>query len=290
MSSQLDTSPQKRITQVFADLSPKQRRLAQYLLDNLYVVAFESANELASKVGVSPATVVRFCQGVGYAGYPEFQYAVRATLPVALTAAERGEKDISTRKGVPSSVVNRVFNAEKYSLQRTEMAVDSAELEAAAEALARARRVLVVGSGISASMATHLTHGLYAIGVDAVAVLAGGVPLATALARLDEKSVLVSLGVWRYVKSVVNAMVLAKDRGACCIAVTDSPVSPLIEHADHAFIAPTEGVAHTLSMAGTFALINAILVVVSHMQPARTVKALRDVDKAYGFGDLLLAH
>jgi DNA-binding MurR/RpiR family transcriptional regulator len=139
-------------------------------------------------------------------------------------------------------------------------------------------------------MATYLTHGLYGIGVDAVAVLSGGIPLATALARLDEQCVLVSLGVWRYVKSVANAVILAKERGACCIAITDSPVSPLTKHADHAFIAPTEGIAHTLSMAGTFALLNTILVVVSHKHPERTVQALRDIDKAYRFGDLLLAH
>jgi DNA-binding MurR/RpiR family transcriptional regulator len=51
-------------------LSPGQRRIAQYLIENLTEAAFLSITDLADRVGVSQPSVTRFASAVGFSGYP----------------------------------------------------------------------------------------------------------------------------------------------------------------------------------------------------------------------------
>lgn len=279
---------QAKLTENFEKLTPKQKRLAQFLLDNLYVVAFESANELAERVDASPATVVRFSQTLGYAGYPELQAAVRAELPKTLTAAERGERDLVAGSSDTDTLVSRVFEADISALTRAQSSIDPTDLETISLALVHAERILILGTGVCSGVAAHLDHGLRLIGLPSALMAAGGVPLAVGLAPLNENSVVIGFGVWRYVKSIVNAMYYARQAGARCFAITDSPVSPLAIQAEITVAVPTDGAVHTLSMAGMMAITNAIQVMISHLRPTQTLQALRNVDDVYRFGDLLI--
>src|SRR5439155_11927622 len=68
-------------------LSPAQRRIAHYLLENLPEVAFLSSVDLATRVGVSQPSVTRFAAALGFSGYPELRAALR---PIALRVPEPG--------------------------------------------------------------------------------------------------------------------------------------------------------------------------------------------------------
>ncbi len=284
------SDPQAVISTAFSQLSRKQRRLARFLLDNLYVIAFESANKVAAKAEVSPATVVRFCQGLGYGGYPDLQAAIRARMPTTMTAVERGERDLTADESSPGQLVARVFSAEATTLQRTQAEIDPDHLRAAAEAMAAARKVLVLaGGGVSTGAATYFAHMLRVMGVEATLIVAGGLPLAVELANLREDDMLVTINVWRYVREVLDATHTARERNATCIAITDSPVSPLAASSDYVFVVAKEGVANTLSMSGIMALLNAFIVMLSFIRPQETLDAIRQVDTLYQARRLLLS-
>ena len=284
------SDPQAVISAEFAQLSPKKRRLARFLLDNFYVIAFESANNVAAKAEVSPATVVRFCQGLGYDGYPDLQAAIRARMPTTMTAVERGERDLTADKSSPGQLVARVFSAEATTLQRTQAEIDPDHLRAAVEMLAAARKVLVLaGGGVSTGAATYFAHMLRVMGVEATLIVAGGLPLAVELANLREDDMLVTINVWRYVREVLDATRTARERNAACIAITDSPVSPLAANSDYTFVVAKEGVANTLSMSGIMALLNAFIVMLSFIRPQETLDAIRQVDTLYQARRLLLS-
>ena len=52
-------------------LSPRQQTLIAYIEHNPKFAAFNTASELAHRVGVHPATVVRLAQMLGYRGFPK---------------------------------------------------------------------------------------------------------------------------------------------------------------------------------------------------------------------------
>lgn len=283
------SDPRETIIAAFDRLSAKQQRLAQFFLDNPYIIAFESANEIANRVAVSPATVVRFCQALGYDGYPQFQAIVRSRFPSGLTAIERGERELGVGEHVPERTIERVFAAELHCLERTREHLRPEELEAAAQALAAAPWVLVLGAGMAAGPASYFAHTLRVIGLDVHDYSSGGLPLAVALANAPAGSVMVTISIWRYVREVYEATLAARTLGLRCISVVDSIVSPVATHSDLAFVAVTGGVAHLLSLSGIMAALNTLAISVSQLRPQETLASLRRVDEQYRAGHLLLA-
>ena len=266
------------------DLSRSHKRLARFVSDNGLFVAFASAAELGEKVGVSAATVVRFCRTIGYEGYPDLQAAVRDSLPTYLHKIEKLQKDSGTLK---DQAVGRVFEQDMQNLSRTVASLDEEKFKAAVAALARSGDILVVGGGLSAAPALYFAHSLKVMGMDARTVLNGGIPLALELTRLKPTSVIVGISVWRYVRDTITAMEQAQSYGATRIAITDSTVAPLAQRAEHAFQVATDGVAHSLSLTSMMALINAFVAALSFARPEETARAVREVDAAYRQENLL---
>src|SRR3954454_23507278 len=74
------TTPEALSTYIqarFDDFSRSQKDVAQYIVDHLDEVAFQTAEELARRANTSSSTVVRFSQALGFEGYPELQHSAR---------------------------------------------------------------------------------------------------------------------------------------------------------------------------------------------------------------------
>src|SRR2546423_10780332 len=78
----------------FDEFSRSQKDVAQYIVDHLDEVAFQTAEELARRANTSSSTVVRFSQALGFEGFPELQGQAReqyrrrgATGPATTNAA-----------------------------------------------------------------------------------------------------------------------------------------------------------------------------------------------------------
>jgi len=60
--------------------------------------------------------------------------------------------------------------------------------------------------------------------------------------------------IWRYLHDTVEVARIARSVRAACLALTDSPISPVATLADHIFIAATEGAAHSRSLTGILSM------------------------------------
>lgn len=276
------------ITTHFPELSQKQKKIARFILDNPYFIAFASASEVAEEVDASAATVVRFCQAIGYDGYTSLQQEVRKSLPTYSTAVQKLERRLTAPHGEKDDILGQVFATDLANIQRTADLVAGSNFQQAVQELGRAHSILVVGAGLSVAPAVFLAHSLKILGFVAQAITSEGIPLAVELANLKADSVLVAIGLWRYVRDTVEALRWARERGAVTISVTDSPVSPLAQLADYSFAVATEGIAHSLSLTAVMSLLNAFVAAVSYEVPDQAVRALRQVDAAYRQGNLLV--
>lgn len=263
----------------FSGLTKKQKEVARFVLDNEYLVAFASVAEVAQKVGVSTATVVRFCQTLGYKGYPHLQAAIRQTFPRFTTRAQR----LEARLAFPlpeSDLLARVCATDIENIKHTMELVDTETFKAAVTEICRATGVLVLGEGLSASPALFFAQSLKVMGFPVLVVTAGGEPLSLELSALRPSDLLVGISFWRYFRETVEAMSWAKEIGTKRIVITDSEVSPLAQQADYVFVASVNGVAHSSSPIAFISLINAFVAVLSFRRPQQTLAALRKVDAA----------
>jgi len=263
----------------FPGLTKKQKEVARFTLDNDHFVAFASVAEVAQKVGVSTATVVRFCQALGYEGYPHLQAAIRQTFPRFATTVQR----LEARLAFPlpeSDLLAQVCAADISNIKRTMELVDTEALEAAVTEISRATGILIVGEGLSAPPALFFAHSLKVMGFPVQVVTTGGAPLSLELSTLRPSDLLVGISLWRYSHETVEAMQRAREIGIKRIAITDSEVSPLAQLADYAFVASTYGIAHSSSPTALISLINALVAALSFRRPQQTLAALRKVDAA----------
>ena len=281
-------SLEERIKASLESLTPKQKRLARLALEDRSFLAFASASQVGKETSTSAATVVRFAQTIGYAGFPELQNAIRLELPHYLTAVERMQARLAA-PSPPDDVYQQVFYFDIHNIQQTAENLSTTMLEKVIEAIVNARTILVVGSGLSSGLAIFLAHSLKVIGFEARALTGHGLSLASEVAQVDSKTLLIAIDLRRHVRSTLEAVKSAKRGGAVTVAITDNRVSRLARRADHVFEVAAEGYAHSLSTTGVMSLLNVFLAELSYRLPEQTLKSLRRVDDTYREHNLLVA-
>jgi len=275
------------ITRLAETLSPKQKKIAKYILDNPYLTSYASANELGEKNNTTAATVVRFAQTLGYDGYPQLQDALRAELPNYLTTTARMQKRMSAETP-PHSNVHQVFYTDIKNIERTASNLSEKLVNDALDAIIKAKRIWVTGAGLSYAPSVFMTHSLKVMGFDAQAFQGEVLQSAVDQSRMKPDDLLIAIDLWRYVRKTVNAVSFAKKNGTPVIAITDSVVAPLAQVADIAFEIATEGIAHSRSITALLSVLNVLIAMLADRVPEQVYESLKRVDEIYRANDLLI--
>lgn len=276
-----------RITNSLDMLSPRHVRLARFVLDNQYFTSFASASQVGEKNGTTAATVVRFAQALNYEGYSDLQKALQSELPKYLTTTARMQKRMSA-KNPPASNSQQVFYTDIKNIERTASSISEINLNDSLDAMIKAKRIFVIGAGLSHAPVLFLAHSLKVMGFDAVAIEGEGLQSAVELSRIKSDDLLIAIDLWRYVRMTVNAVKQAKENGTPVIAITDSIVSPLAQMANIAFEIASEGIVHSLSLTALMSLLNVFVAMLADRVPEQVYQSLKRVDESYQGNDLLI--
>lgn len=211
-------------------LYPSERRVAEAIAGDLAWAVECTAQEIADRTEVSRATVTRTAQTLGYGGYPQLRVALAREL-----AFDRGsEATDSTAMG------ELVKAAERFAqlIPQVVHTLSEEQVEAAAQDIAAARRLLCVGNGLSHPLSIEASLRLTSVGRPAEQV---GDPLGQQVSahQLGEDSVCLALSA-----SGSNPLTLAACRaalrsGAKVIAITSFSSSALAEIATMNLVVPS---------------------------------------------------
>lgn len=144
MSTRLTLAIQER----YEALSPSERKLAELLLQRADDLLAYSASEMAAMAGVSKATAARLFRSLGYSDFNEVRLQARQERNLAppQQRAAPGEAAQPARGIAPS--ISTHLHSEADSLARTFESLRGDTLRSAAQALARAPRVWLLGLGL----------------------------------------------------------------------------------------------------------------------------------------------
>ncbi len=207
--------------------------------------------------------------------------------PNYMTTAARMQKRLST-ENPPASNPQQVFYTDIKNIEHIASSLSEESLNAALDAIGKAKRILVIGAGLSNAPVAFLAHSLKVMGFDSLAIQGEGLQSAVEIARIKPDDLMIAIDLWRYVRITVNAVSQAKETGAHVIAITDSIVSPLAKMADIAFEIATAGVAHSLSITALMSLLNVFVAMLADRFPEQVYESLKRVDAAYRGNDLLI--
>ncbi len=208
-----------RIQDKYEELSPRFRTLADFILENTLDVGFLTATELARRVNVDPATVVRFSQEVGYSGYRELSREIKHYINKEL--ALRYQKGSPEAGGKEEHLATL---ADELSDRVLSFKADTKRIVEVATQLREAQRVFVIGKGESYSLASLWATYLNIVGVEAYPVEADLAKAALMLQDAEPGDVAFALSLGLSPDAEVGYVVAtAHERGLKTITVTTSP-------------------------------------------------------------------
>src|SRR3954462_3402327 len=219
----------------FDEFSRSQKDVAQYIVDHLDEVAFQTAEELARRANTSSSTVVRFSQALGFEGFPELQQSAREEYRRKVASGNAGVAGAGSPEPLFSLDQNEfetAIAADYQNVEETARRVSRSDVEAAIDVIAGADRVLVCGTDQMAFFASYFRHLLMLLDLRAEMVASPSQEALSRLGRIDESTLVIGLSAGRPHPLVVRAMKLARHRKARTLAITDATLSEVSKLAE----------------------------------------------------------
>jgi DNA-binding MurR/RpiR family transcriptional regulator len=210
----------ERIRENYDNLTPGFRKLADFIMDSTLDVAFLTATELSRRVGVDPATVVRFAQELGYSGFRELSQEIKRYVRDRVTASYRrvGEAN-STEELLRGLIENSRQNLEYF------VTTDLATVVETIEVLRDAQHIWCTGEFTGFNIAEYFARRLQIQGVPATAFEPGMASLATALTAMNADDVLMVFAGTEPSLDAGYAVRMANEKGLRTITLTGSGVA-----------------------------------------------------------------
>ncbi|MFZ0614074.1 MAG: MurR/RpiR family transcriptional regulator [Desulfobacterales bacterium] len=139
-------------------LTTSELRLAAHLGEHLELWAFESAAQLAVRLGVHRSSIVRLAQKLGLNGFAELQAKARGALLKSFSPSR--ELALTPSANVQADMVEQIYQRELMNLRQTYEYLDLSALEATAREITGARRVVLFGRRFSYPIALYLSLAL----------------------------------------------------------------------------------------------------------------------------------
>jgi DNA-binding MurR/RpiR family transcriptional regulator len=272
-------APLPRIRRLAATLSAGQRKVADLFLAQPEVAVFFTTDQLARAAGVSGATVVRTARALGFGGYPELRSALQASFVERMSTVARMKLTARPRRK-ESETVDDLLGAELANLEAVQARLEHDTIGRAAEMIARARRVYVIGLRVAFGPAWLLHSGLAWTLRSSRLVTLGAGDVTEQLDDVGPRDVVVGI-TFRHTRATVELFRACVSRGARGVAITDTATSPLAEGADIVLEAPTRLSSFMPSMTAPTALINVLLTLVAAKRPRRVLAALASREAAW---------
>ena len=216
-----------RINAMRDNMSRSELLVCDYIVRHPEEVIYLSVSELASRSGVSDATVIRASQKLGVRSYQDLKITIAQDLVSPLQAVN----EEITVDDTASTVTEKVFQGILHTLDMTYKIQDAALLDRAANVLLHAERICVCGLGNSHAIAADIQHKFMRLGLNATAYADNHLQVICS-SFMKDGDVLFSVSHSGSSRDVVHAAEIAKANGATIISLTNSGRSPLSDISD----------------------------------------------------------
>ncbi len=219
-----------------AKLTKTSRVIGEYILDNETDACFMTSTEIAEKLEVSEASVIRFARALGYTGFMDFQKNLRKS------HSERLGR-ISSAVAVPyerlqASMAHTDENYIQEFLMNTQANITSVvrnntkeTFDGAVELLIQARRKYIVASRANTGVASYFNLLLRHQVTDVIPTWESSVNVIDHMCDIGKEDCVIVFSFPRYSEMDRQALRMAEDAGASIIVITDRPSAPMAQFA-----------------------------------------------------------
>ncbi|MEL6061957.1 MULTISPECIES: MurR/RpiR family transcriptional regulator [unclassified Methylobacterium] len=214
-----------------ARLPKRLRQAADFVASHPDEVALGTVAEVATHAGVQPSTLVRLAQSFGYGGYSEMQLVFRARLKERWPDYQKRLEALKGAEAEAGLHLGGVADAAIASVTRLRTTFDPAQLERAADLLAQADTVYLIGARRVFPVVSYLVYAFAKMSVRCQLIDQIGQMGAEQIACARATDAVLAVSFTPYTPSTVDLAAAAARAGVPVLAITDSAFSPLVARA-----------------------------------------------------------
>lgn len=215
------------IKEKFNSLSAGQKKVAEYLIEQLEEAAFSTAGQIGRNVDVSETTVIRLSYALGFNGFSQMQEAIQKqvrkqnNLPYFANSFDQAA-NVDDELSHFSRVVEKDIHLMRQNLHQ----LNVGDLWKVVDSLLAADKILVVGYRLSYAAAYWFSFMLSTLRENVELCPPHG-DVFEKVCNLTEQSVVIVISFPRYAKEAIHIAESAKKQGASLFSVTDRKLSPI---------------------------------------------------------------
>ena len=242
----------------YNNLTKSEKRIANYLRKNPEESAFLAAGELADRLGLSEATLVRFARNVGFNSYPAMRTLLQEAFRRRVThsARLRGRLE-DLRQG--GDIFERLVVSEIDYLTHALETVDRAAIEKAVKLMRSSERIFVYGGGPSISLTNLLELRLLRFGRQVIPLTTSGREILEPLMLMKDRDLLFMICFFDLTSAQQIILDYANEVHCPVIVLTDTLGSIIGDQADVVLAARRGPMAEFHSLVVPMTIINTLL-------------------------------
>lgn len=266
------------IRTTYNNLTKSEKRIANFLRKNQEESAFLSAAEIATRLGLSEATLVRFARSLGFSSYPAMRTVLQEAFRHRVTHSTRlrGRLD-DLRQG--GDIFERLVVSEIDYLSQAVETVDREALQNAVSLLKARERIFVFGVGPSISLVNLLDVRLRRFGHQVISLTTAGRETLEPLLLLREQDLLFMICFFDVTSTQQLILDYANEVKCPVILLTDTLGSIIGDKADVVLAAKRGPMAEFHSMVVPMTIINTLLLTLANDDRDHVMASLDKLDQ-----------
>jgi DNA-binding MurR/RpiR family transcriptional regulator len=265
------------ISERFPQLTKSEKVIANYLSQNQDEAAFLSAGEIADRLQLSEATMVRFARTLGFDSYPAMRVALQDSFRHRLTHSARLRSRLDDLRA-DGDIFERLVASEIDYLTEALQTLDRKALDAAVELLRTHQRVFVFGLGPSISLVDLLDIRLTRSARHVIPLNTSGREMLEPMLLMNGSDLLIAIGFFNVTPNLQMVLDYANQHKTRVILVTDTLGPQVGQKADVVLSARRGPVSAFHSLTVPMTIVNALLLALSSADQEKVMTNLDKLD------------
>ena len=210
------------IESFYPSLSKQEKKVADYILEEKGKISYQSLQEIAKKISVGEATIVRFVKKIGFNGFQDLKINI-------------AKEDFPIIENTYEDYIDNIQANISNTIANTKLLIDRDQLDRAIDAIGKAERLFLCGVGSSGIAMEELQNRLLRFGKPAVAYRDTHFQVMSS-AITSPKDVVIAITLSGRTPDIMEMLEIAKNNKSRIIVITNHILSPAAQMADHVLL------------------------------------------------------